>query len=58
MTVDSLPRCFALHKPVPPNDCENCAVRGLCYKVILKSDLKPILERVEKIERIIRGEKV
>ena len=55
VTVDSLPKCFGVHEPVAGNDCRKCVVRDFCGKVVLKSDLKPVLEIVERMERTIRG---
>jgi len=52
--LNSLPGCFALHKPTPPNNCPSCPVKPLCKKVILKTELTALLERMAKVEEAER----
>jgi len=55
MTGEStLPGCFAIGKPIPPNRCQNCPYRADCRKYVRKEDLKPILAKIEEIEAIIK----
>jgi len=48
MRFDALPSCFAVHRPEPPNNCETCEFRPLCFRVVLVEDLKPIIAKLEK----------
>lgn len=57
MNDSPLPRCFATHQAVAPNRCETCSMAEACFEVVLKSDLQPVVQCVEKMDRILRGEK-
>jgi len=54
---NTLPGCFSLRKPIPPNSCENCPVKDDCQKYVAKAALKTILIEVEGIQEILRGER-
>jgi hypothetical protein len=56
----TLPGCFSLRKPLPPNRCETCRYREECKKYVLKVALQPILAKLERLETVLRearGEK-
>ena len=49
--LHDLPGCFALHRPAPPNNCSNCPLKKLCEKVVLKTELRSLLEKIAEVER-------
>jgi len=55
MEADTLPGCFSLGKPLPPNRCETCRYREDCRKYIRKGALKAVLARIEEIERKLKA---
>jgi len=55
MVDDStLPGCFSLGKPLPPNRCETCKYCEDCRKYIRKDVLKAVLARIEEIEQKLK----
>jgi len=50
----TLPGCFTLKRPMPPNKCENCKYREDCGKFVRKDKLKPILVMLENLEQKMR----
>jgi len=62
-TEDStLPGCFGLKKPLPPNNCKNCQFREDCSRYVPRTTLKPLiahaLQIVERAEATIQGVKM
>jgi hypothetical protein len=53
----TLPGCFSLGKPLPPNRCETCRYAGECRRFVRKDTLKEILVRLDQIEQKLRGER-
>jgi len=50
------PPCIGRYRvPTEPNDCDNCPASELCRQVVAKSRLDELLERVEKVQSILRG---
>ena len=59
MNDSTLPGCFSLGKPLPPNRCETCRYREDCKKYVPKTKLQAILAKLEKLEAVLReGEKI
>jgi hypothetical protein len=52
--ADSLPGCFAINKPLPPNKCETCRYREDCKRFVPKAKLEPILSKILEIEAKLR----
>jgi len=58
--LESLPGCFGYFEaPIPPNGpCSECPHRKICRYVskqfVPKEKLKPILQRIERLQIIIR----
>ena len=49
--LNCTPDCFGLHKPAPPKNCADCPLRTLCDKVVLKTELRTLLEKIAEVER-------
>ena len=53
--TESLPGCIGYFgAPIGPNNCAICKVRKVCKNVVAKTRLQPFVERLEKVEKIIR----
>lgn len=55
---DTLPGCFAVGKPLAPNKCETCPVKGDCQKYVPKQSLKLVLDKLLELKLVLRGEPV
>jgi hypothetical protein len=59
MTGDStLPGCFTLKRPMPPNRCETCRYREDCGRYVRRDTLTDVLRAVKEAKAIAKGEKL
>jgi len=60
MTDPTLPPCLGYFgdKTIPPNKCNNCPFRDACSRVIARRRLQPIIARILKMEKALRGAKI
>jgi len=53
--TDTLPGCFSLRRPLPPNKCETCRFREDCQKYVNKDVLKAILGKIAEAKAVLKG---
>ena len=58
MSDSTIPSCIGYYgAPIASSGpCESCSYADVCVKMIPKEKLKPLVEHVERMQRILRGE--